>query len=370
MKKLWLAGTVVFLSLSMAAPVLAGGWVQDQSRPLNENGISNWWYRNDDGSYPSNGWVWLDGNHDGVAESYRFNENGWMYAAASVDGYEVNDSGAWISGGQVMEKRAESSNSGGQNKNQWVQDGGGRKYFNAKGETETGWKKLSGKWYYFDDNGYALTGYHEVDGVPYYFHDSGEMATKTVHAVGEGVYYVIDQDDHFVTDVVGDDEWSYYKSSTSQSSSTGNTSGNRNTSGSTSNQGASQARSSLSDDEAYDKIVALMDSYPEGMKWTNSNLYQSGNRSGYGCAGFAFMVQDSVFGKGAPKSTVRQLVWEDLRVGDHLRVSNGGHSVIVLGIDDDSVTLCEGNYNSSIHWGRTMSRERLEQEFSYRETCY
>ena len=73
---------------------------------------------------------------------------------------------------------------------------------------------------------------------------------------------------------------------------------------------------------------------------------------------------------GAPKTPVNQLVWEDLRVGDHLRVSYGGHSVIVLGIESDSITICEGNYNSSIHWGRTMSREELEAEFIYRQTCY
>lgn len=40
----------------------------------------------------------------------------------------------------------------------------------------------------------------------------------------------------------------------------------------------------LSDDEAYEKIIALKDSYPEGMSWTNDNSYQSGYRTGYGCA--------------------------------------------------------------------------------------
>ncbi len=366
MKKVWLAGAVALMSLTMAMPAFAGEWIQDQNRSANENGVSNWWYRNDDGSYPSNGWVWLDGNQDGVAESYCFNENGWMYVSTKIDGYDVNDSGAWIFEGQVVGKNVESFNTNGQGKNQWGQDNSGRKYFNSKGELEKGWKKLSGQWYYFDESGYALTGYHEVDGTPYYFHDNGQMATKTVRVASEGVYYVIDQDDHYVIDVVEDDEWSYYRNSVNQDYSSGQTSSSNKNTTSAAKQGETKTKSSLSDEEAYEKIIELKGSYPEGMRWTNDNRY--GN--GYGCAGFAFMVQDSVFGKGAPKTTVNQLVWEDLRVGDHLRVSYGGHSVIVLGIESDSITICEGNYNSSIHWGRTMSREELEAEFIYRQTCY
>ncbi len=129
----------------------------------------------------------------------------------------------------------------------------------------------------------------------------------------------------------------------------------------------------LSDDEAYEKIIALKDSYPEGMSWTNDNSYQSGYRTGYGCAGFAFMVQDAVFGKNTKKTTSTTLDWDALRVGDHIRmenVSGGEHSVIILSIDDNSITLCEGNYNFSIHWGRTVTQEELEEKFIYHETCY
>lgn len=85
------------------------------------------------------------------------------------------------------------------------------------------------------------------------------------------------------------------------------------------------------------------------------------------------MVQDAVFGKNAKKTTSTTLDWDALRVGDHLRVKNtigGEHSVIILSVDGDSITLCEGNYNSSIHWGRTMTQEELEEDFIYRETCY
>lgn len=346
MKKRWVAGAAALIALSMATPAFAGTWVQDSTKPVNENGISNWWYLNDDGSYPAGTWAWIDGNSDGIAESYCFNQNGWMYAAApgvtlTVDGYEVNENGAWISGGQVMTKNVKtttdtsssfSSNSSSLKDKGWEEDPVGRRYKDSEGIYVSGWRKINGKQYYFGNGDYAVTGYQEIDGVKYYFSNSGEMMRT-------------------VTSTSADD-----------SDNTNNT-----------NNSSVSADSSLSDDEAYEKIISLKGSYPEGMRWTNDNSHRSGNRVGYGCAGFAFMVQDSVFGVNAKKTQTTTLNWDELRVGDHLRVQNnmgGEHSVIILSIDDESVTLCEGNFNSSIHWGRTMTREELEDDFIYRETCY
>lgn len=61
---------------------------------------TRWWYDNEDGTYARNGWYWLDGNQDGVAECYYFDSEGWMAAGTTTpDGYEVNENGAWIVGG-------------------------------------------------------------------------------------------------------------------------------------------------------------------------------------------------------------------------------------------------------------------------------
>lgn len=362
MRKMWVAGAAAWIALNMTTPVFAGTWIQDPTKPANENGVSNWWYQNDDGTYPVGTWAWIDGNRDGIAESYCFNENGWMYSSVTgvtttVDGYEINENGAWVSGGQVVTKNvgrsssqsSSSSSSSSYNsssytsnsstkKSGWVSDDYGKQYLDSEGEYITGWKKISGKQYYFDDDGYALTGYQDIDDVEYLFSDTGALIRQVTPT------------DSSVTN-----------------SNAGNGITPPNTSGESSN---TSTKSTLSDDEAYEKIIALQASYPEGMLWTNDNSYHSGNRTGYGCAGFAFMVQDAVFGKGAKKTTLTTLNWDDLRVGDHLRVLGGGHSVIILSIDGDSITLCEGNYNSSIHWGRTMSQEELEEEFVYRETCY
>ncbi len=39
---------------------------------------NKWWYEMENGSYPTNGWQWIDGNGDGVAESYYFDNSGWL----------------------------------------------------------------------------------------------------------------------------------------------------------------------------------------------------------------------------------------------------------------------------------------------------
>lgn len=104
----------------------------------------------------------------------------------------------------------------------------------------------------------------------------------------------------------------------------------------------------------YKKIMAMQSKYPEGKKWDNSNYYgwKGGIYSGgYGCAGFAFLLSDAAFGS-APARIHRNK--NNVRVGDILRLNNDGHSVIVLEIQSDGVIVAEGNYNSSIHWGRKI----------------
>lgn len=228
-KRYKVLGTAIVMTAALAVPAFAmptsvGGWIQDSARPVNVNGISNWWYQNPDGSYPKNAWVWLDGNKDGVSECYRFDENGWMYASTKVDGYDVNESGAWLSGGSVQTKRTDNSTGNGAGgststgsstgetgKNQWVNDGKGKRYVDANGKFVTGWKTFSGKKYYFGSDGYALTGYQDIDGKEYYFYSSGAMATSTVHDSSDGLYYVLDKKKYYVVDIVDESDWTDYR---------------------------------------------------------------------------------------------------------------------------------------------------------------
>lgn len=81
----------------------AGEWKQNNS---------GWWYQNDDGSYSTNSWQWIDGNNDGIAESYYFDSNGYLLANTTTpDGYQVNESGAWTINGLIQSKPIEIQNS-------------------------------------------------------------------------------------------------------------------------------------------------------------------------------------------------------------------------------------------------------------------
>lgn len=58
--------------------------------------------------------------------------------------------------------------------------------------------------------------------------------------------------------------------------------------------------------------------------------------------------------------------FEAIRVGDMIRIGDY-HTVVVLEKKENSVMVTEGNYNSSIHWGREITRSSLEREgFSVR----
>lgn len=72
-----------------------------------------WKYKDDTtGAYLTNGWHWLDGNKDGVAECYYFDADGIMAAnGKTADGYDVNSDGAWTENGVVQTKEVTTGNS-------------------------------------------------------------------------------------------------------------------------------------------------------------------------------------------------------------------------------------------------------------------
>ena len=118
-------------------------------------------------------------------------------------------------------------------------------------------------------------------------------------------------------------------------------------------------------EEIYNRITALKNNeYPEGTVWTNDNKYEwnltvpsslgISRFIGYGCQAFAMITSDAAFGN-APAYRYDNDGTTTVRVGDILRLNNDTHSVIVLAIDGDTLTIAEGNYNGTIHWGRTIS---------------
>ena len=118
--------------------------------------------------------------------------------------------------------------------------------------------------------------------------------------------------------------------------------------------------SSLTETGVYNAMLAMKADFPEGMHWTNDDFYAWYGGifyGGYGCAGFAFLMSDAAFGD-LPSRYI-DVDFSQVRVGDVLRVNNDSHSVIVLEKYSGYIVIAEGNYNSSIHWGRTMSASEV-----------
>lgn len=127
--------------------------------------------------------------------------------------------------------------------------------------------------------------------------------------------------------------------------------------------------------EAYEIMIALKDEYPEGTPWTNFTPYGSegplgdsylwkggpvyGGSRAVGCMAFAFVLSDAVFGN-LPSRATTNFTFEDVKVGDILRVRNNSHSVIVLQKSAGGIVVAEGNYNKTVHWGRVMSVAEVE----------
>lgn len=128
--------------------------------------------------------------------------------------------------------------------------------------------------------------------------------------------------------------------------------------------------------EAYEAMIALKEKYPEGMEWTNFTPYGSngtlgdsylwkggkifGASRGVGCAAFAFVLSDEAFDSLPARVAVAgSFTFEDVKVGDILRINGNSHSVIVLQKSVGGVIIAEGNYNKSVHWGRVMTEAEV-----------
>ena len=76
-------------------------WVKGESK-------NAWWFDFGNGDYFKSSWQWIDGNQDGIAECYCFDENGWMYEnTITPDGYTVNENGAWTINNVVQTKTSD-----------------------------------------------------------------------------------------------------------------------------------------------------------------------------------------------------------------------------------------------------------------------
>lgn len=82
-KKLAVLALTAGLCVLSSIPAFAAGWQKDNT---------GWWYtlNNDNTNWYESGWVWIDGNKDGIAERYYFNSNGYVAVNTTINGEQVD----------------------------------------------------------------------------------------------------------------------------------------------------------------------------------------------------------------------------------------------------------------------------------------
>ena len=138
-------------------------------------GARGWWYRYEDGSYPSSTALVIDGS------TYRFDASGYMRTGW------VKDQGAWyyhsLSGAQASGWVRSGvhwyylSPASGAMMMGWVQVDSTWYYLSpSDGAMATGWLKEGGYWYYLQPgSGAMVTGWLKIWGTWYHFADNGQL---------------------------------------------------------------------------------------------------------------------------------------------------------------------------------------------------
>ncbi len=132
--------------------------------------------------------------------------------------------------------------------------------------------------------------------------------------------------------------------------------------------------STISPEEAYERMIAMEAKYPTGTSWTNVNSYAwNCGWSAAGCMGFAHMISDAAFGYADVRTIENDgsgNMFDKIRVGDIVRTDYNSHSVIVLEKNKDHIVIAEGNWGGQVLWGRTISKDKINSDCAYIETRY
>ena len=157
----------------------------------------------------------------------------------------------------------------------------------------------------------------------------------------------------------------------------------------------------ITEEEAAATLESLRDTFPDGSYWnhmgleewdeftvtdipcdhdlywdTYCNSYTGGIQELFPqfepmeqCLGFAALLSDLVFGEDAPVSTFAD--YTQLRVGDNIRLELTEHSMVVLTVDGEGITVveCNSDYeHCRISWDRFLSWDDLAAT-SYEMEC-
>ncbi len=124
----------------------------------------------------------------------------------------------------------------------------------------------------------------------------------------------------------------------------------------------------------YQTLISFKDKYPEGTictdaenRYISEKVFPNVKFTGFGCVAFALELSDAAFGDLPGRYSFD---YDNVRVGDIIRLDNDKHSAIVLAVDNDTVTIAEGNYNGTVHWERTLNRADAVNDWNYIITRY
>lgn len=108
--------------------------------------------------------------------------------------------------------------------------------------------------------------------------------------------------------------------------------------------------------------------YPQGMSCTDEAFFyidpKTGKNTGNsGCYALTMYVFDHLFGYGSLDKTKAEPLtdrnFSSLQTGDHIRIKDLPHSIIVLEVNDSSVTVLEGNLNGAVSWNNVYTKAEL-----------
>lgn len=157
----------------------------------------------------------------------------------------------------------------------------------------------------------------------------------------------------------------------------------------------------ITEEEAAATLESLRDTFPEGAYWnhvgvedwdeftvtqyscqhdlywdTYCNTYVGATQTLFPqyypleqCLGFASLLSDLIFGEDAPLTVFYD--YSQLRPGDHIRLELTEHSMTVLSVEEDGITVveCNSDYeHCRISWDRFLSWDDLAA-YSYEMEC-
>lgn len=107
--------------------------------------------------------------------------------------------------------------------------------------------------------------------------------------------------------------------------------------------------------------------YPNGMDCDDRYYYYDPvtyrNTGNSGCYALAMQIFDHVFGYGslqqAKGTALREANFDSIKAGDHIRIKDLPHSVVVLENKGDRLLVVEGNFNDCVAWDNTITKKEL-----------